>query len=656
MCGITGFFGGSMSGEEMRSVVMCMSEAIRHRGPDAAGAWIDPRVGVALGHRRLSVIDLSPAGDQPMVSASGRYIIVFNGEIYNFQTLREEMNRLAAGILWRGHSDTEVLLAAFDQWGVVETLQRINGMFAFALWDKAEHALYLARDRMGEKPLYFSCQHGVWLFGSELKALRAHPQFSAELDRNNLGLFFRYNCIPAPYTVYQNVWKLPPASYVRIISTHCSEPVAYWSARQVVEAGRYNQFWASAREATEALDDLLRDAIKLRMTSDVPLGSFLSGGIDSSIVTALMQAQSVHPVRSFSIGFQEYGYNEASEAKAVAQYLGTDHTELYVTPTEAQETIPLLSAIYDEPFSDSSQIPTYLLAKLTRRQVTVALSGDGGDEVFGGYNRHTWVGRIWKAVGWLPADLRRIAARALTTVAPRHWNNLFQLLRLPYRTPGDKLHKLAGVLAASDAVQLYRGLTSHWTSKESLLVGVEEPPTLLTHLELWPNVADFAEQMMYLDSVTYLPDDILVKVDRATMAVSLEGRIPYLDHRVIEFAWRLPLQFKLRGRQSKWILRQVLAKYVPPFLTERPKSGFGIPIDSWLRGPLRDWAEALLDERRLEQEGVLNPVPVRQKWDEHLSGKCNWQYHLWDVLMFQMWFEEQGKTAAVLSQAFVAER
>lgn len=652
MCGIAGFYGSHMSGDMARFVACRMANAIRHRGPDDLGSWVNQACGVALSQCRLAILDLSSAGHQPMTSASGRYTFVFNGEIYNFQELREEL-ATAHDIRWRGHSDSEVLLAAFDEWGVAGTLPVLNGMFAFAAWDREERVLYLARDRMGEKPLYYSWQKGTLVFGSEIKALLAYPGFYASLSRDALALFFRHSCIPAPYTIYQDVWKLPPATYAKISSQHTTtRPVAYWSAREAVDAAQCEQIDVRDDDVIEALDLLLGDAVQLRMISDVSLGAFLSGGIDSSLITALMQARSTKPVRSFSIGFCEDRYNEASNAKAVAQHLGTDHTELYVTPAEALDVIPSLSTIYDEPFSDSSEISTYLLARLTRQHVTVALSGDGGDELFGGYNRHVWVGRVWKAIGWLPAPARAALARAITAVAPQHWDKLFYNLGsvlpdvLQHRLPGAKLHKLAGALSAADVANFYRAVTSHWTDKESLVLGAVEPITQLTESECWTGSKGCAEQMMFLDSVTYLPDDILVKVDRATMAASLEGRIPYLDHRVFDFAWKMPLRLRLRRGRGKWILRKILARYVPPTLTDRPKTGFEVPIDSWLRGPLRDWAEALLDERRLSREGILNPTAVRQRWTEHLSGRCNWQHHLWDVLVFQMWSEAQTQVQA----------
>lgn len=646
MCGITGFFDANrqMSTQEMGAVVQDMSRTLAHRGPDDSGLWIDAHEGIALGHQRLAIIDISPEGHQPMASADGRYVIVFNGEIYNFLELRRELDRL--GYHFRGHSDTEVMLASFSAWGLYKALKRFNGMFAFALWDKQERTLHLGRDRLGEKPLYYGCFGHTFLFASELKALTVHPAFRADINRDALTLFLRYNCVPAPYSIYRGVFKLPPGTVLtwNDRDSHPT-PVPYWSAKIVAEAGVAEPFTGSEQDAIIQLEELLRDAIGMRMVADVPLGAFLSGGIDSSTVVALMQAQSSQPVRTFTIGFYEDSYNEAQYAKAVAQHLGTDHTELYVTPNEALAVIPKLPSLYDEPFSDDSQIPTFLVSQLARQHVTVSLSGDGGDELFAGYNRYFWGRRIWQKIGWLPQILRQTAARALTRHSPQAWDRGFTRagaflpakFKLP--TPGDDLHKLAGILAVPDPDAMYVGLVSHWKHPEAVVMGSAEPVTAVSDRENWPELPDFTQRMMYLDAITYLPDDILVKVDRASMGVSLEVRVPYLDHRVVELAWRMPLSLKIRGLQGKWLLRQVLYRYVPPSLIERPKTGFGMPIDRWLREPLRDWAEALLNERRLRNEGFFDPQPIRQKWVEHLTGERNWQYDLWDVLMFQSWLE-----------------
>jgi asparagine synthase (glutamine-hydrolysing) len=595
--------------------------------------------------RRLAILDLSPAGKQPMHSQSGRFVLVFNGEIYNCEDIRQDLLAESGGLRFRGHSDTEVMLAAFELWGVPESLQRFNGMFAFALWDRQDHTLTLARDRFGEKPLYYGVIGRRFFFASELKALRAHPDFAADIDLRALALYFQRNCVPAPHSIYGGIKKLLPATFLTI-SADCldQEPQTYWSLREVAEQGTHNQFRGTEQEAIELLDELLRDAVKIRMHADVPLGSFLSGGIDSSTVVALMQAQSGVRVRSFSIGLHESDYNEASDAVRVARHLGTDHTDLYITPQQAIDVVPRLPAIYDEPFADSSQIPTFLVSQLARTAVTVSMSGDGGDEIFGGYNRHTWGGPLWQRIEPFPLPVRKLGAASLTALSPEAWDGLFATFRpvLPkswrQRVPGYKLHKLASVMSSADADEMHDRFASHWTLPQDLLRS-SALPCGLDGDNHRPHLGSATEQMMYRDAVTYLPDDILVKVDRATMAVSLEGRIPLLDHRVAEFAWRLPLSMKVRGKEGKWILRQVLYRYVPRELVDRPKFGFGIPLDSWLRGPLRDWAESLLDEHKLRNEGYLNPLPIRRVWQEHISGKRRWEFHLWDVLMFQSWLE-----------------
>lgn len=640
MCGIVG---GMASERDWRALIGAMPgmvDAIFHRGPDEGDYWSDASAQVTLGHRRLSILDLSAAGHQPMVSVGERYIIVFNGEIYNHHDLRRELK-----YAWRGHSDTETLLAGFEAWGILGTAERAIGMFAFAVWDKMNKTLTLGRDRLGEKPLYYGWQGEIFLFGSELKALKALPAFRADIDRNSLALLMRHNYIPAPYSIYHGIHKLLPGSLLTVsMDKRTAQPQRFWDARQVVTSGVANPFAGSPDEAVDALDKLLRQAVGQQMIADVPLGAFLSGGVDSSTVVALMQAQSTRPVRTFTIGFNEAKYNEAEHAKAVARHLGTDHAELYVTPRQALDVIPRLPTLYSEPFSDSSQIPTFLVSQLARQHVTVSLSGDAGDELFGGYKRYVLGQRLWAKLSRMPVGLRRMIARAICGMPPHTWNRLFSPvqslmpLNLAGTNIGDKLHKGADIMAASTSAELYRLLVSHWQS-QGLVIGAVEPPTVLTD----PVQADsFTHQMMAMDLMSYLPDDILCKVDRAAMGMSLETRVPMLDHRVVEFAWRLPLDYKLRGGVGKWALRQVLYRYVPQELIERPKMGFGVPIDSWLRGPLREWAETLLDESRLRQEGYLNPAPIRQKWAEHLSGKRNWQYHLWDVLMFQAWLEAQN--------------
>lgn len=652
MCGFVGFLGGLAGHGQLgdEATLKRMADTIVNRGPDDAGYWSDVNQRVGFGHRRLSIVDLSSAGHQPMASSSGRYVIALNGEIYNHLDCRAAL--AMTGAEWRGHSDTETLLAGFDAWGIQGTVERCIGMFAFAVWDKATHTLTLGRDRLGEKPLYYGWQgqgqHATFLFGSELKALKAHPAFAAGIDRNALCLLMRHNYIPAPYSIYQGIAKLEPGCLLTV-SLAQPEPkvVRYWSAAEVAVAGCATPFAGTPEQAVDALDVLLKSAVQQQMMADVPLGAFLSGGIDSSTIVALMQAQSSRPVKTFTIGFNEAGYNEAVHAKAVAKHLGTEHTELYVTSQQALDVIPRLPTLYCEPFSDSSQIPTFLVSQLARQQVTVSLSGDAGDELFCGYNRYLLANRLWQKLSVLPTGSRRLAARGLTALSPSRWNALLGPVQgllpasLRQANLGDKLHKAAGVLDSGDLNALYLGLVSHWDDPASVVIGGKEPPTLLTGNAPALVGLDDIQRMMALDALTYLPDDILVKVDRAGMGVSLEGRVPFLDHRVVEFAWSLPQSMKLRDGVGKWALRQVLYRHVPKALIERPKMGFGVPIGDWLRGPLRAWAEELLDVERLRREGFFHPAPIRQKWAEHLSGARNWQYHLWDVLMFQAWLAEQ---------------
>jgi len=636
MCGLTGGFGASAP------ACGAMPDAIRHRGPDSHGLWRDDAHRIALGHRRLAILDLSPEGHQPMPSAGGRYVIAFNGEVYNHLALRRDL----PGVRWRGTSDTETMLAAIEAWGVEAAVGRFVGMFAFALWDRQRAELTLVRDRLGIKPLYYGYAAGGLLFASELSALRAHAEFDPEVNPDALHLLLRYNSIPAPHTVYRGVYKVRPGTILRWRAPRreAQEEVEYWSAAEVAAAGERDPFRGSPEEAVDALETLLRDAVSLRMLADVPLGAFLSGGVDSSTVVALMQAQSDRPVRTFSIGSADAAYDEAPQARAVANHLGTDHTELYVTPEQALDVVPRLATMYDEPFADSSQIPTFLVSELARREVTVALSGDGGDELFAGYNRHVWAGRVWRGMAPVPALLRAALARGLTAVAPDTWDRWFAQAgpilprALRHRTPGYKVHKLAGGLRATGPLDLYERLAAQWPDPATVLSAGTAP--LADHAGA-RGLRDFPSQMMLLDMQRYLPDDILTKVDRASMAVSLEARVPLLDHRVVEFAWRLPLALKLREGQGKWVLRQVLYRHVPQALIERPKMGFGIPIGAWLRGPLRDWAESLLDERRLREEGFFRPAPIREVWRQHLAGTHAWEHQLWTVLMFQGWLERQ---------------
>ncbi|MGE5892873.1 MAG: asparagine synthase (glutamine-hydrolyzing) [bacterium] len=665
MCGIAGFVDISkkIPKEDLTTVARKMTDALVHRGPDDCGAWVDEKVGIALGHRRLSIIDLSPQGHQPMVSSSGRYVIVFNGEIYNFQELRKELDASrhspttihhSPSVGWRGHSDTEVMLAAFEQWGVENAVKRFTGMFAFALWDREERTLYLVRDRIGEKPLYYGIAGKTLLFASELKALLRHPDFRPEIDRGSLALYLRYKCIPAPHSIYRGIRKLLPGTILTIrvgellSGKELNEPEPYWSVRDIAMKGVSEPFDGTTQEAADHLEHLLRETIRRQMVADVPVGVFLSGGIDSSTVTALMQAESSRPVKSFTIGYREGVFSEAGYARAVARHLQTDHTELCVTPQDAVDAVPLMPSVYDEPFSDDSQIPTFLLSRLTRRHVTVSLSGDGGDELFAGYNRHFRGRRLWNVMRLTPAGLRARIGHLILSVPPHRWDQamvpfqLFLPARYRERLPGERLHKLAGVIASRSQEEMYLGLQSHWTDPESIVKGIEGTVNAANNGDAHC-FRDFIHEMLLHDLMSYLPDDILVKVDRAGMAVSLETRMPYLDHRVVEFAWMIPLSMKIRNGRGKWILRQLLKRYVPEHLFERAKMGFGMPLSVWLRGPLREWAEGLLNERRLLEEGFFNPAPIRKKWEEHISCRFNRQYHLWDVLMFQSWLETQKR-------------
>ena len=651
MCGLAGFvdLARGRDRESLTRVVAAMTATLVHRGPDAGGAWVDPAAGVALGHRRLSIIDLSDAGCQPMVSSDGRLVAIYNGCVYNFAELRAEL--VAAGRRFRGQSDTEVILEAMAAWGVVPAVKRFVGMFALAVWDTAKRRLHLIRDRFGVKPLYYSHFGTTFAFGSELRALAAHSEFSGDIDRASLAAFVAQGYVPAPHTIYRGVRKLPPGTILVFDPEHGdqTQPEPYWTLRSIAELGTRDQYRGSFEDATAELETLLREAVRCPLVADVPLGVFLSGGIDSSLVTALMQAESTRPVQTFTIGFAELGYDEAIAAKAVASHLGTDHHELYMSPSDALAVIPKLPEIYDEPFADSSQIPSYLVAKLARTQVTVALSGDGGDEMFGGYNRYIWNRLIGeRASGW-PQWTKRLAARGLQAVAPSTWDAVFARLPSPLnqRNPGDKLHKLARVLDAEDLGAMYQGVVNQWPRGTEIVRGGAAAAAAASDRGQWADLPDIVDQMMYLDGMTYLPDDILTKVDRATMAVGLEARVPFLDHRVAAFAWRLPQSFKISGRHGKRPLRHILSRYVPPSLTERPKMGFAIPLHEWLRGPLRDWAEALIAPARLAAEGFFDPAPIRAAWDEHLSERSNRQHELWTVLMFQAWRERRPLGDAV---------
>lgn len=638
MCGIAGVHdpASSRPAELLQRLAADMAATLVHRGPDEGQTWADASSGTAFGFRRLAIQDVSPGGRQPMTSASGRCTIAYNGEIYSSAELRTKLGGRIAQ--YRGHSDTEVLLESCEAFGVEATLPELIGMFAFALIERQSRRLWLVRDRLGIKPLYWTEWGTGIAFASELRALRALPGFACEIDRDAVSAYVRHAYFPNPHTVYRGVRQLPPGHFV------CFEPgkpprvAPYWTLAQQVERGRAAPFTGSDAEAIEALETLLSDAIRRRMIADVPLGAFLSGGYDSSTVVALMQKSASRPVRTFSIGFSEDGFDEAQHAQAVANHLGTDHTELYLRPRDALDVIPRLADVYDEPFADASQIPTYLVSALARKHVTVALSGDGGDELFAGYNRYRQADLFRRRAGLLPAILRRAGAHAVRQVPPGMWDRLFGFAPHKLRIPaaGDKIYKLADV-AAADPDTFYKKLVSCWQEPDEIVTGAREPMTAVSDPQAAALVPDFVERMQYRDTLTYLPDDILAKVDRASMAVSLEARVPLIDHRVVELAWSMPQHFKLRNGHRKWILRQVLYRHVPPALVDRPKMGFGVPIDRWLRGPLREWAEDLLDQRRLKEGGLVAPEPVRARWAEHLSGRRNWQYSLWTILMLEAW-------------------
>lgn len=639
MCGLAGFVQpDGFPSADGELIATKMADMIAHRGPDDSGVWIDGRAGAALASRRLAVIDLSAAGHQPMCSHSGRYVISFNGEIYNHHELRRRLDgRSGPVVRWTGTSDTESLLAAIEHFGLESALRFAVGMFALAVWDRQERALYLARDRLGEKPLYFGWQNGVFMFASELKSLARHPAFDRVIDREALTLYLRHSYIPGPWSIYQGIRKLAPGTFVKIGFGDTASPVGadmepepYWSLREVIASGRERPFEGDAGEAVEALHEALRQAVVSQSEADVPLGAFLSGGIDSSTIVALMQTCSPRPVRTFTIGFEEPAYNEAQHAREVASHLGAEHTEMYVSPQDALDVIPRLPLLYDEPFSDASQIPTSMVAAMTREHVTVALSGDGGDELFGGYTSYSRTRSLCRYLSPVPNWMRRVYQASIAAVPPRWGRNRVY----------DRACKLSELIDLRVPEQIYYRLVSHWSSPAEVVRHTSEPRTLMSDHRAWPDAPDLESRLMGIDALTYLPDDILVKVDRAAMGSSLETRAPFLDHRVVELAWRLPLSVKIRKGKSKWILRQVLYRHVPRNLVDRPKRGFGVPVGEWLRGPLKDWAESLLHESRLRDEGNFHPTPIRKRWTEHVDGRRRWDACIWDILMFQVWLEQ----------------
>jgi asparagine synthase (glutamine-hydrolysing) len=674
MCGIAGFI-GALDAASMEAVGIRMASSIVHRGPDDGGVWTDPQFGLSLAHRRLSILDLSPAGHQPMHSSAGRFVMIFNGEVYNHLSIRDQLQNEGIALNWRGHSDTETLLAGFEHWGIVPTLQRTVGMFAIALWDVQKKTLHLIRDRLGEKPLYYGWvgegDEAAFVFGSELKALRAYPGFSNRVSRSALASYLQFMYVPAPQSIYENIYKLEPGCMLSMGADFPEPPSKafspdssydgatierWWSLADVIESGSKN-YITDETEALHKLESRLKDSVRLQSLADVPVGAFLSGGIDSSTIVSLMQSQATSPVKTFTVGFEEAGFDESPYAKAVANHLGTEHTELFVTASEAMSVIPHLATMYDEPFADASQIPTHLVCRAARQHVTVALSGDAGDEFFGGYNRYLWGPRIWDRLKWIPYPVRQVFGSLITSLPVPLWDKLGQsfngLMPNMQDIPllGDKAHKLAARLkGVQDNDDLYWSLVSEWQNPSQVVLGLNPLDSSLSEGIERLNQISFPSmgldenqlRMMYLDSMSYLPDDILCKVDRAAMATSLETRIPFLDHRVVEMAWQLPLEMKIRNHQGKWALRKILDQYVPRELIDRPKVGFGIPIGQWLRGPLRSWAEDLLSEKLLQKQGYFNPSPIRKKWQEHLSGARDHTASLWAVLMFQAWLEHNN--------------
>lgn len=640
MCGIAGIY-KAVAGVDLAVTAYTMADTLRHRGPDDAGVWCDAQHGLALAHRRLAIIDLTPQGHQPMISQSGRYVLVFNGEIYNFEVIRRELNAQGLAPPWRGHADTEVLLAAIEAWGIEAALQRSVGMFAFALWDKHAAVLTLARDRLGEKPLYYGATPAGFAFASELKAIRALLRTAPEIDRAALARFMQFGYTAAPLSIYQGIYKLPPAHFIHISNDKIGAPQAYWRFPDAQCALAAQIARARDEELIALLNERLKTAVGQQMMADVPLGAFLSGGVDSSLIVALMQAQSARPVRTFTIGFNDPQFNEAPFARAVARHLGTEHTELYVGEAQAREVIPRLPQIFDEPFADSSQIPTVLVAQLTRAHVTVSLSGDGGDELFAGYPRYRLAARLWRTFTLMPEGLRATVARALEFPDAQAWDRLLKVCGLASRRGalnGHKLHRLAHLVKAKSLSEMYLRLVTQWPADSGVVLGADEsaPP----QNNIWPAQGTPIEQMRRCDALTYLPDDILVKVDRAAMAASLESRAPFLDHRVVELAFALPQRVLLRHHTSKWVLREILYRQVPRALIERPKCGFAAPIGAWLRGPLRAWAADLLEPARLRAEGHLDAAQISAAWKAHIQGTGDRSPYLWNALMFQAWLAQ----------------
>jgi len=659
MCGISGVLSDREKNSlDIKSTAAIMSNILSHRGPDDSGLWVNPEKTCAMSHSRLAIIDLSSAGHQPMKSQCGRYTIVFNGEIYNHHDLKFELEkRKLSHFVWKGHSDTEIFLEAIRVWGLKKALQKSNGMFAIALWDHKKKRLSLARDRLGEKPLYFGWINQNFAFASELKAFHAFREFSNQIDENALNLFLQYSYVPAPYSIYKDIYKLEPGTILSL-STDDSQsalnqlPVAplhhrsidiekYWALDSIAAEGQSNLILDEDYAVAE-LERMLTDSIKLQSISDVPIGAFLSGGTDSSLIAALMTKNHANPINTFSIGFNESSFNEAVYAKEVAHYLGTNHHELYVSDNEARDVIPLLSSIYSEPFADSSQIPTFLVSKLAKSSVTVALTGDAGDELFGGYNRYSLGSKLWKNFYFLPFKIRKVLGASLEHIPPHKLDQFLQAL--PWfkgiNLLGDKVHKFSRAMQNSHTLdEIYKSLTMDNTLLKNSLKDEENLPSLINRYPAISQLTDPEHRMMAWDTLSYLTDDILCKVDRASMSVSLETRVPMLDYRLVEFAWKLPLNMKIRNGQNKWILKELLYQHVPKKIIDRPKAGFSIPLDQWLRGPLRDWSEDLLNEKKLKSHANIDSALVISGWKQHLSGSKDLSKSLWNILMFLSWQE-----------------
>lgn len=634
MCGIAGFldFSRAQGAPALATTVNAMANVLTYRGPDEGDAWVDAAAGVALGHRRLAIVDLSPAGHQPMASADERFVIAYNGEIYNARDVAAELGDRS----WRGHSDTEVLIEACAAWGVERATRRFIGMFAFALWDRAERKLYLVRDRLGIKPLYYGHLGNSFLFASELKAMRPHPAFAPRVSPEAVAAYLRLGYVPAPLSIFEGISKLPPGHILTIDADGGEKLSCYWNVREKAIEGQAALDRRGDQDIIDDVADLLADSVKRRMISDVPFGAFLSGGIDSPVVVSLMQAQSSQPVKTFTIGFEDARFNEAARAAAIAKHLGTDHTELIVSPEETRGVIPLLPDMFDEPFADYSQIPTYLVSKMARSKVTVSLSGDGGDEVFGGYTRYLAIDSMWRKLSMLPPRLRSAAGSVIRSVPPEALDAFGSLMPKSFRVAhaGDKVHKGADILGQPTPDAMYGRLVSMWPDEA---VSKDRHAYPWNDASLRREIPDLVSRMRIMDMMTYLPGDILDKLDRATMAVSLEGRIPLLDHRVVEKSWTLPRNMLIRDGKGKWILRQILRRYVPDTLTRQPKMGFSIPLGDWLRGPLRDWAEDLISEKSLASTGFVDTAAVRKVWADHLAGRISRPHHLWSILMLQAW-------------------